>query len=178
MSLFGVGDPHSGFRVYIGNIPIYGDLPGLDHVRPLNEGEIAAIGQQCGNGWRKVFNCYAKLVFALQSSLHSDIAHYGRWQDWRDNCLLQEDSHSVLLFNQPDIQRLPDDSIHLVMGKGWAERCQLMPYVHWVTPEFAISTEHRVVVCPYFDYRQLSNHKIVFLCDLLRPMLGARGLAS
>ena len=33
--------------------------------------------------------------------------------------------------------------------------------------KFAIDTKNRLIVCPYFDYRQLSNRKIARLADLL-----------
>jgi hypothetical protein len=31
----------------------------------------------------------------------------------------------------------------------------------WLDDEFAIDKEHNLIVCPYFDYRQLSNNKII-----------------
>lgn len=36
----------------------------------------------------------------------------------------------------------------------------------WLDHEFAINAASRVIVCPYFDYRQLSNLKIDRLAAL------------
>jgi len=40
----------------------------------------------------------------------------------------------------------------------------------WLDDEFAINKEARVIVCPYFDYRQLSNIKIVRLAQLMKSL--------
>ena len=37
----------------------------------------------------------------------------------------------------------------------------------WIDEEFALDKSQNLVVCPYFDYRQLSNVKIEKLVSLL-----------
>ncbi len=64
----GLGDLCAQFNVYIANRPNFSEYSNLDIVSSLSSGEIHGIGQACGNGWRKVFNVYAKLVFALNLS--------------------------------------------------------------------------------------------------------------
>lgn len=186
--MIGIGDTNSQFIVYIGNRPDYGDLNHLTSVRPIKDGEIADIGVKCGNGWRKVFNVYAKLVFALNASMHfvgladenqtGVIAPVNRWQAWRDVCLLKEHSNSLMLFSKPDLATKDSDVLRIVMGKGWAKECGLEPVLHWLNNDFAISKKHNLIVCPYFDYRQLSNQKIVLLCELIRPFLAERNAIS
>lgn len=169
----GIGDSDSRFVVYIGNCPDFADLGHLDGVRALKHGDIAEIGKQCGNGWRKVFNVYAKLVFALQAKMHA-CHKFNSWQHWRDKQLLQAGSDSLLLFSPPKLDTLDNAKIHIVMGKGWAGECGLNDALIWLNQDFALikdSHHHQLVVCPYFDYRQLSNQKIMYLCELLSPLL-------
>ncbi len=170
---YGVGDEASPFRVYMGNVPDYADFAELDRVRPLNPGDVAAIGNHCGNGWRKVFNVYAKLVYALKHSLHFAQEEYVDWQQWRDRQLLQKGSNSALLFSPLELAHLDSSHIHIVMGRTWAKECGLTEGFNWLNHEFAVHTDLPVVICPYFDYRQLSNQKIVFLCELLNTQLAA-----
>ena len=174
--MIGIGDVNSPFKVYIGNVPQYADLPMLQSVRPLQPGEVADIGNRCGNGWRKVINVYAKLVFALQSPWHFSEGEFQSWQAWRDAKLLQEDSKTLLLFSKPElltdtVKPVPSGDVHLVMGKSWAAECLADENLHWVNQDFAVVESKRIIVCPYFDYRQLSNQKIVTLCELLNLWL-------
>lgn len=196
--MVGLGDPKSKFRVYIANRPDYANLLYIDNVRPVAENEIGNIGQRCGNGWRKVFNVYAKLVFALNAELHADLRKYQSWQLWRDHCLLREKSNSLLLFSKPMFSRavfskaelskpqfcdlrsdedtdiskgVASDTLHLIMGKGWARECLQNETLYWLNQDFAIIESHNIIVCPYFDYRQLSNQKIMFLCDLINTQM-------
>ncbi|MCC2607543.1 DUF6942 family protein [Planctobacterium marinum] len=173
---YGLGDVNAIFRVYIGNIPDYQDVTMLDTVRALHPGEIKAIGDQCGNGWRKVFNVYAKLVYALRMQQHILSDDFDSWQTWRDKQLLQAHSDTVLLFSAPDLRTINPAHIHIVMGKTWARDCGLNVGFTWLNHEFAVHSTLPVVICPYFDYRQLSNQKIVFLCELLEPRI--RGCCS
>ena len=66
-----------------------------------------------------------------------------------------------------------DNTIHLIAGRTHAKQliqqglgCQL----HWLNEEFAIDPSSKVLVTPYFDYRQLSNEKIEFSATLLRSL--------
>jgi hypothetical protein len=40
----------------------------------------------------------------------------------------------------------------------------------WLNNEFAINHSQRLIVCPYFDYRQLSNVKIERLAELIKEL--------
>ena len=64
-ALAGLGDTSARLRVYVGNRPPMQEYAHLTEIQPLCRGEIALINQACGNGWRNVFNVYAKLLFAL-----------------------------------------------------------------------------------------------------------------
>ena len=162
-----LGDSNARIRVYIGNRPntlIEHVQPG---VSPLMAQDIYNIGQACGNGWRKVFNVYAKLIFALPSTLgFRDTT--SRWQDFRDSRLLQAGSGTALYFNEPE--EFSPDVLHIITGKTYANSLTVASSLYWETPEFAINKQRNIVVCPYFDYRQLSNAKIVFLIDLLEQL--------
>lgn len=130
--------------------------------------DIFRIGQHCGNGWRKVFNVYAKLVFTLPPSFGFK-QHFSNWQQYRDNSLLQEGSNTTLLFTPPDLNH--PDCLHIVMGRTYAKSLVMGDDLKWINPEFAVDTSSRLIVCPYFDYRQLSNAKILFLSDLIESAL-------
>ncbi|KDM89681.1 DUF6942 family protein [Photobacterium galatheae] len=171
----GLGCPDFTFAAYIENRP---DMPGmatLDQLQPAIPGEIHSIGQACGNGWRKVFNVYAKLMFALDNRQFSYTAHMPSWQHYRDHFLLQSSSQTALLFSPPNLIAVPDEACspkyHIIMGRTYAKKListgQLTAPLIWLDHEFAINREHRLVVCPYFDYRQLSNIKIERLAAIL-----------
>lgn len=145
----------------------------LSEVTPLIEGEINVINHACGNGWRKVFNVYAKLLYALEKK-HFDYSEKApTWQYYRDKQLLQTQSKTALLFSAP--QLTPKNEImHIICGKGHARALinsdKLEANLVWLDDEFAIDRENKLIVCPYFDYRQLSNIKIERLAGLLRSL--------
>ena len=146
----------------------------LDSVLPLTQGEIYAIGQACGNGWRKVFNVYAKLLYALdnRSFIHRDNAP--TWQQYRDEYLLQSNSQTALRFSSPRL--CPSEkTVHIICGKTYAKHLlhseKLAVQLTWLDDEFAINNRHKLIVCPYFDYRQLSNIKIEKLALLLQALI-------
>ncbi len=142
----------------------------LSEVTPLIEGEINVINHACGNGWRKVFNVYAKLLYALDKK-HFDYSEKApTWQNYRDKQLLQTQSKTALLFSAP--QLTPKKEImHIICGKGHAKALinsgKLVANLVWLDDEFAIDRKNKLIVCPYFDYRQLSNIKIERLAGLL-----------
>ncbi len=168
LSAIGLGSKQATLKVYIANRPNYSHYPSLDTITPLSEGEIYQIGTACGNGWRKVFNVYAKFVFALG---HDHAKTFASWQQYRDKKLLQSNSDTSLLFSAPD---LTCNAIHIVMGRTYAKALlkQALSDVtlNWLDDEFAVCTTNKLIVCPYFDYRQLSNTKIIRLLELVNTI--------
>ena len=172
-SLSGLGDPHAQFNVYIANRPDFSGYPHVDSVSPLAAGEIQAIGQACGNGWRKVFNVYAKLLFALNSQSIVSLQGAQSWQSYRDHTLLKNSSNTSLLFSAPkilDVKHRNSHKIQLIMGKTYAKSLNLPLSLQWLDHEFAVDVATNLVVCPYFDYRQLSNIKIIRLVELIKTL--------
>lgn len=167
---YGLGDPHAQFKVYIANRPKFADLEQLIAVQALTKGEIAAICQACGNGWRKVFNVYAKLVFALIDKQISGAAGFHSWQEYRDQKLLQANSNTSLLFSALHDFAIKSHDTHIIMGKTYAKSLDLPNTLHWLDNEFAIDEVNHIIVCPYFDYRQLSNAKIIRLLELIQQL--------
>jgi hypothetical protein len=160
-----MGDAKADFRVYIQNRPNYYPFDGCRSVVPVSEGTIEQIGNSCGNGWRKVFNVYAKLVFALGSNNFDLIKSNKNWQEYRDQQLLTKHSNTALLFSAP--QYLNSDQITIVMGKHYGKSLTLPFEIKWLDDYFAINTKYRFIICPYFDYRQISNIKIIRLTELI-----------
>lgn len=166
--MIGLGNAKANIRIYIENTPPLPFYKALAEVQAMHLGEIKDIGENTGNHWRKIFNVMAKLIFELTPQ------HYQRWQDLRDEYLLQKTSNELLLFSTT----LLDDSvlakqskkIHIVMGKNYACKLGLTNHVTWVNEFFAINKKHRLIICPYFDYRQLSNIKITQLATLIRSL--------
>ncbi|KGJ93593.1 hypothetical protein ND2E_2322 [Colwellia psychrerythraea] len=145
----------------------------LCEVTSLIEGEITVINHACGNGWRKVFNVYAKLLYALDKKHFNYSDEALTWQDYRDKKLLQAQNKTALLFSSP--QLTPNKEIvHIICGKGHAKALvnsgRLEADLIWLDDEFAIDRENKLIVCPYFDYRQLSNIKIERLAGLLQSL--------
>jgi len=169
----GFGDNQFNFAVYIANKPNMLDYQNLSAVLPLIEGEIDVINQSCGNGWRKVFNVYSKLLYALDVEHFDFSKRSSTWQNYRDKYLLQQKSKTALLFSAPQLSA-NKKPVHIICGKGHAKALiangKLEVDLVWLDDEFAIDRVNKVIVCPYFDYRQLSNIKIERLADLLKTL--------
>lgn len=159
-NLAGLGDPQATFQVYIANRPPLPEYQQLGGIKSLHAGEIARIAAETGNHWRKIFNVYAKLLFARHS------ADFSRWQDLRDQQLLQAGSDQALLFSAPDVQ-IKTSALRLLLGKGYATELGMAEELHWLDESFAWHRPSGVLVCPYFDYRQLSDEKIRRLVSIL-----------
>jgi hypothetical protein len=172
-TLSGLGDQYAEFNVYIANLPAFSEYSSLGCIKPLSAGEIHAIGLACGNGWRKVFNVYAKLLFALNAENIVSLQGAKNWQHFRDHVLLQCWSNTGLLFLAPQLHRAKGQNsnvVHIIMGKTYANSLNLPHSLTWLDHEFAIDTDSKLLVCPYFDYRQLSNIKIIRLVELIKQL--------
>lgn len=154
----GLGDAESSFKVYIANRPPLDEYQQLTSMFALPSGEIARIAQLTGNHWRKIFNVYAKLVFDLDSQ------GFASWQQYRQDFLLQKHSKQALLFSKPD---LGQSGLHLVMGRTYAKTLELEAKLLAVDADFQVDPNKRLIVTPYFDYRQLSNEKLARLRSLI-----------
>lgn len=168
----GLGNKEAKIQVYIENIPPLPQYQHLNTVKPMDQGEIADIAMQTGNHWRKIFNVFAKLAYPLNNE------NFTCWQHLRDQSLLQENSHYALLFEPPEFNKIKPHNLaekqppvlKLILGKGYASKLNLSEQALWLDNDFAVNTEQRYIICPYFDYRQLSNIKIVQLCQLINKM--------
>lgn len=162
MTDIGIGDPGAWIRVHCPNRPPMPEYGRRTTLLPAAPGELDTLVAVTGNHWRKIVNLYAKLIHALDPQ-------YGRWQDDRDNRLLQAGSGTALLFSEPAPL---DQALTLVMGKTYAQACgltedripDLMP-----DPEgIRVSPSQRLILTPYFDYRQLSNARLAALATLIQ----------
>ncbi|RXJ74977.1 hypothetical protein CS022_01795 [Veronia nyctiphanis] len=172
MSFTALGDSKAIFSVYIEKSPpfekaIGSPLP-LETHYPLATGDIFAINQTGGNGWRKVFNVYAKLLFALPTTHRSFPDAFDSWQSFRDASLLQENSGTALYFGNADIkENARFGGLHIIAGRTHAKQLEIAGECVWLSESFAVHPDLPVFICPYFDYRQLSNIKIEQLVKLL-----------
>lgn len=154
-------------NVYLANRPPLAEYLNTEVVKHLPKGEIKRIADEVGNHWRKIFNVYAKLVYCLAEMAPLPLLQqFSRWQEYRDQALLQRGSGTALYLNSAQFDEAPL-AVQIVMGKAYAE-CLLQGIVlEWLDKDFAINREQRIIVCPYFDYRQLSNVKIQYLAKLI-----------
>jgi hypothetical protein len=163
----GLGSQTSTINFYIANRPPIDDYPVMDELRGLAMGELTHIVKHTSNHWRKAFNVYAKLLFdwySLQG--RKDLPE--TWQAYRDLELFQSHSQEALLFSSPIFEK-KDGTIHIIAGKTYASNLDLPPLI-WLDTHFAINKEHRLIVAPYPDYRQLSNERIARLIELMREL--------
>lgn len=168
----GFGDTNAQFNVYIANRPPMAEYAQLQRVAPLQRGEIELINRACGNGWRKVFNVYAKLLFALEAKHFSFSQQAASWQQFRDQYLLQQHSNTALCFSMPQLNE-DKRKIHIIAGRTHAKalvEAGLPAQLDWLNHEFAVDRYNRLLVCPYFDYRQLNNEKLVFVAQLIKEL--------
>lgn len=167
--LAGLGAETFTLAIYIANRPALDSYPQLCHLQPLAAGEIAHIVAHTSNHWRKVFNVLAKFVWELDQG-RRDLSP--SWQHYREQNLLQAQSREALLFSAPDLDQ--PNCIHIIAGKTWAadlcERGAMAASLHWLDAHFAIDLQQRLIVCPYPDYRQLSNARISQLVALVQQI--------
>ncbi len=170
-TLIGLGSQNASINVYIENRPPLPEYESLNSFKPLNPHDISTIATLTGNHWRKIFNVYAKLVHELHSK------NYNTWQTLRDDYLLQENSDQRLIFSKLTVDEISPSSptyqsknIHIVMGKTYAKKLGVDTSCYWLSESFAINEAKKLIVCPYFDYRQLSNIKITQLVQLIKQL--------
>jgi len=157
----GLGDGQPELSVYIANRPPLDEYQHLTGMRALVAGDIDCIVRQTGNHWRKIFNIYAKLGFALNPQ------GFPSWQAYRDEFLMAAESKQALLFSPPDLDK---PGVHIVTGRTYASFLQLDAELIAIDPDFQIDTNKGLLVVPYFDYRQLSNEKLARLLALIHSM--------
>jgi len=171
----GLGTLNAKIIFYIRNCPPLAHYQNLTSVKALVADEIAHIARETGNHWRKIFNVYAKLLFEISPE------PFTRWQNLRDSLLLQAESDHCLLFSAPDFSEAdcsganllsakPSQKLHIILGKGYAEQLGFCNSCIWLSHDFAINIDLGVIICPYFDYRQLSNKKITQLSGLIQQL--------
>lgn len=155
----GLGDPNARLILYAPHRPALEPYASLAQLQPLAPCELAALVTATGNHWRKIFNLYAKLLHRL-SPLEAS------WQACREQRLLQTGSATALHFSPP--AALGSRALHLVMGKAHAEAWGLDAVPDLVSHgSFRYSTEQRLILTPYFDYRALSNARLDELYRLI-----------
>ncbi|MEM0516470.1 hypothetical protein WCN91_13770 [Pseudoalteromonas sp. YIC-827] len=166
----GFGATDAAIRVYVKNRPPLVEFQQLDTLLALDKEAIEKINSEAGNGWRKVFNVYAKWLFALHGK-QGMLGEFESWQQLRDQLLLRKNSNTALLFSVPEFN---SPALHVIAGRTYAQELAAQPSLGinliWLDREFAVDQANRVLVCPYFDYRQLSNVKIDKLCQLIREL--------
>jgi len=161
----GLGAQEFKLAIYIANRPPLAPYLTLEELHPLAAGEIKHIADQTGNHWRKIFNVSAKFLFELQQSYPQQT--HTTWQQLRDQSLYQLDSEIALLFSKPNLS--DDNLVHVIAGKTYAQALGLEDLI-WLDPHFAISPNAKLIVCPYLDYRQLSNSRITQLVGLVKKL--------
>lgn len=172
ISVSGFGDVAACIRIYIANRPPMAEYAGLQAVQALHSGEIELINRACGNGWRKVFNVYAKLLFVLDTKQFAFAQQAGSWQQYREQHLLQAGSNTALMFSAPDLKPTTK-TVHIIAGRTHAKallEAGLAAQLSWLNNEFAVDKHNRLLVCPYFDYRQLNNEKLAFLAQRIKAL--------
>lgn len=156
----GFGNSEFKIAVYFEHRPPIERYLAQTELTPLTKGELDFILANTSNNWRKIFNCFAKLCFAL------DPNHCKTWQQLRDTQLLSESQNFALLFSTPDFAQT--DTIHIISGRTYAAKLDFPFELTWLSPQFAINQQYKLIVAPYFDYRQLSNERLDTLVKLIK----------
>lgn len=161
------GHPKPSLTVLIDKTPSLPSTPCPVKPPNLAPGELAEIVAVNSNHWRKVFNVYAKLLFALHPDSGRD------WQSVRDQKLFQKHQpHALKMAGSA----LPGPGVTLITGKAYAESL----LEHWPQDSGIdgvwIDVNEQRLVCPYFDYRAFPNKRIEQVAELMRktwPKMGA-----
>lgn len=165
--MIGLGPDNFSIALYIANRPELEDYLSLNCLRPMQPGEISYIAQETGNHWRKVFNVSAKFICQFLSDSTDEHELPLSWQEYRDSILYQKHSSISLLFSPP--QFTTENVIHIVAGHTYARELGLNNLI-WLDDKFAINKSKQLIVCPYLDYRQLSNARIHQLSGLVSSL--------
>ena len=110
-----------------------------------------------------------------ETELHLDavMIEHAEWPSRLDHDLHCEDQDKGHNEEKGDTQaRSMVKPLHIVMGKSFSERILKGTALEWLDSDFAINRQRRIIVCPYFDYRQLSNIKIERLVELIVSLQG------
>lgn len=178
--MIGLGDSTFSIAFYVENRPPIEPYQSQTELIPLTSGQIKQIAGECGNGWRKLFNVYAKFLFELPNSHYLFNKLAPSWQSYRDNFLCQAESGTALLFNPPNLSQqrvIKGDArpIHIIAGRTYAKKLlqqgKLQANLTWINEQFAVDLANSLIVSPYLDYRQLSNQKIEFLVKIIAALL-------
>lgn len=136
--------------------------------QPLTKDWMEDINQIGGNNWRKIFNIYSKMCFQLIDLKGVDLGGVSTWQKYRDDLLLRSESGFQLQYLMgAEYDNLDQNALYLITGKKCAEELGVKDQLHWLDNDFAQVLGKNMLVCPYFDYRQLSNKKLDTLCRLV-----------
>lgn len=172
--LTGLGDHNALINVHLANKPPIAIYENRRSLKPCTAGEIKTIGENAGNHWRKIFNVYSKLLFALDAG---QWGMHNSWQALRDECLLQDGSNTALIWITKEKEmdgflnaRSKQHGLTLVMGKKFSDSLGLSNKLEWLDQDLALLETHNLMVCPYFDYRQLSNAKIEKLAGIIKDL--------
>lgn len=180
----GFGGVTPKLAIYVANRPQFDEYPALDELRALVPGELEHIVANTSNYWRKLFNVYAKFLFELgQYGAFSQAEACSSWQAYRDTALLQPGCEAALLFSAPQLalrsKALEGSVVQIIAGKTYAAELGFgvdanddALRLQWLDAHFAINRQSRVIVCPYLDYRQLSNERISRLVAYLYQFWG------
>ncbi|MGN0921908.1 MAG: DUF6942 family protein [Cellvibrio sp.] len=171
----GYGTPQSLINFYIGNCPEFEGYSPPEKLVGMHHGEIAHIVANTSNHWRKAFNVYAKVMWELiqqspqlfpKNHLPTSI---DRWQVYRDEKLFTSNGSENLLFSgyQPPSKDL--SKVHIFTGKTYG-LSQITSGLLQTNAHFWIDPKRRIIVAPYPDYRQLTNERISYLCDLIASL--------
>lgn len=163
----GLGVENYSLAFCINNRPNLDDYASFVGMRALQAGELHYIVSRTSNHWRKLFNVYAKFLFELGRG-DAVAPRCLSWQAYRDNALLQNQGGDGLLFSPPQLNK---HQIHLVAGKTYGLSLPWASRASCADTDFYLLPAMRTVICPYLDYRQLSNHKITRLVQLVSPWL-------
>jgi hypothetical protein len=157
----GLGNPTAWLTIHIGNEPKCPQGLALSPLKPMSAGELTLWLECNSNHWRKIFNIIAKLMFQLE------VHEFESWQSYRDERLLQADSGCALVFGPPK-ESVNEPRVQIITGKQFAESLGKLDYFTELQPGFFHEENSRLIVTPYFDYRQLSNVKVDYLASLVQ----------
>ncbi|CAA0091856.1 Uncharacterised protein [BD1-7 clade bacterium] len=156
----GFGNHSATVRVYLPNPPPVNPFNYPEKIRPLSVADQHVIVTESGNHWRKIFVILAKLGLKFRDEGDD-------WRAYRASRLLSADGEMAVLFSPPNENF---GGVHIVAGKACAELLGVADNVVWLDRYFAVDKVARLIVCPYLDYRQLSDARLDRLLELVASL--------
>ena len=157
-----LGEAHAALTVCVEHQPRWPEPAFASGRSTLYPGELAKLVDANSNHWRKIFNVYAKLLYALRPDAATD------WRALREQQLFQPGQQHGLRMGSTLAEEVNQRAgLSLIAGKQYANALGLLNQATSLAPGIFLHDDRACLITPYFDYRALSDANITRLAQII-----------